>query len=162
MDLKKAGSKKQGHCYSKREEAAWPLLFLNNNDPVFCNLLFSGPYFFHGHKPTHVLKTRIVGADYLGEQVIGIYVYYVICKKLVGQIQAVPRLSKLFSGLLPLSEIYFSHFTKSESILDFVRVLQCLSDRSSSCLADCKSSCPYFSRCTDSSYSSYYTTLDSL
>ena len=71
---------------------------------------------------------------------------YVICKKLVGQIQAVPRLSKLFSGLLPLSEIYFSHFTKSESILDFVRVLQCLSDRSSSCLADCKSSCPYFSR----------------
>jgi hypothetical protein len=35
MDLKKAGSKKQGHCYSKREEAAWPLLFLNKNDPVF-------------------------------------------------------------------------------------------------------------------------------
>ena len=45
MDLKKAGCKKQGHCYSKREEAAWPLLFLNNNDPVFCTLLFSGPYF---------------------------------------------------------------------------------------------------------------------
>ena len=40
MDLKKAGSKKQGHCYSKREEAAWLLLFLNNNDTVFCNLLF--------------------------------------------------------------------------------------------------------------------------
>ena len=40
MDLKK-----QGHCYSKREEARLPLLFLNNNDPVFCNLLFSGPYF---------------------------------------------------------------------------------------------------------------------
>jgi hypothetical protein len=35
MDLKKAGSKKQGHCYSKREEAAWPLLFLNKNDPIF-------------------------------------------------------------------------------------------------------------------------------
>ena len=28
----------QGHCYSKKEEAAWPLLFLNNNDPFF----FSG------------------------------------------------------------------------------------------------------------------------
>ena len=25
----------QGHCCSKREEAAWPLLFLNNNDPFF-------------------------------------------------------------------------------------------------------------------------------
>ena len=46
MDLKKAGCKKQGHCYSKREEARLPLLFLNNNDPVFCNLLFSGPYVF--------------------------------------------------------------------------------------------------------------------
>ena len=41
MDLKKAGSKKQGHCYSKREEAAWPLLFLNNNDLVSCTLLFA-------------------------------------------------------------------------------------------------------------------------
>ena len=35
MDLKKSGSKKQGHCYSKTEEAAWRLLFLNNNDLVF-------------------------------------------------------------------------------------------------------------------------------
>ena len=30
------------HYYSKREEAAWPLLFLNNNDPVFFTFLFSG------------------------------------------------------------------------------------------------------------------------
>jgi hypothetical protein len=44
MDLKKAGSKKQGHCYSKREEAARLLLFLNNNDPIF----FS-PCFFQVH-----------------------------------------------------------------------------------------------------------------
>ena len=43
MDLKNACRKKQGHCYSKREETAWPLLFLNNNDPVFSNLLFPGP-----------------------------------------------------------------------------------------------------------------------
>ena len=35
MDLKKAGCKKQGHSYSKREEARLPLLFLNNNDLVF-------------------------------------------------------------------------------------------------------------------------------
>ena len=45
MGCKKQGAKKQGHCYSKREGAAWPLLFLNNNDPVFCTLLFTGPYF---------------------------------------------------------------------------------------------------------------------
>ena len=67
MDLKKAVPKKQGQCYSKREDAAWPFFFLNNNDPVFCNQLFSGPYFgpdfFQGHKPTHVFKTRIMGAD---------------------------------------------------------------------------------------------------
>ena len=67
MDLKKAESKKQGHCYSKREEAAWPLLFLNKNDPIFSPCFFSGPYFgpdfFQGHKLTHVFKTRIVGAD---------------------------------------------------------------------------------------------------
>ena len=67
MDLKKAGYKKQDHCYSKREEAIWPLLFLNNNDPVFCTLLFASHIFdlviFQGHKLTHVFKTRIVGAD---------------------------------------------------------------------------------------------------
>ena len=58
---------KQGNFYSKREEAAWLLLFLNNNDPVFFTLLLSGPYFepdfFQGYKQTHVFKTRIVGAD---------------------------------------------------------------------------------------------------
>ena len=41
MNLKKAGCKKQGHCYSKRDKARLPVLFLNNIDPVFCNLLFS-------------------------------------------------------------------------------------------------------------------------
>ena len=35
MGCKKQGAKKQGHCYSKREEAVWYLLFLNNNDPIF-------------------------------------------------------------------------------------------------------------------------------
>ena len=40
MGCKKQDAKK-GHCYSKREEAAWLLLFLNNNDPVFCTLLFA-------------------------------------------------------------------------------------------------------------------------
>ena len=41
MGCKKQGAKKQGHCYSKREEAAWPLLFLQ---PAFCNPYF-GPFF---------------------------------------------------------------------------------------------------------------------
>jgi hypothetical protein len=30
---------------------------------IFCTLFFFGPDFFTGHKPTHVFKTRIVGAD---------------------------------------------------------------------------------------------------
>jgi hypothetical protein len=38
--LKKAGSKKQVHCYSKRKEAAWSFLFLNNNDPGFFATFF--------------------------------------------------------------------------------------------------------------------------
>ena len=66
MGCKKQGAKKQGHCYSKREESAWPLLFLNKNNPVFCTLLFAThilDLFLQGHKPTHVFKTRIVGAD---------------------------------------------------------------------------------------------------
>ena len=39
MGCKKQVAKKQGHCYSKKEEARLPLLFLNNNDPVFCTTL---------------------------------------------------------------------------------------------------------------------------
>ena len=41
MGWKKQGAKKQDHCYSKREEARLLLLFLNNNDFVFCTLLFA-------------------------------------------------------------------------------------------------------------------------
>ena len=43
--VQKAGCKKQGHCYSKREEAAALFSFLNNNDPVFCTLLFASHIF---------------------------------------------------------------------------------------------------------------------
>ena len=67
---KKPGPKYGLQKAGRRKQAAWPLLFLNNNDPVFFTLLFSGPYlgtdFFQGHKPTHVFKTRILGADWLG------------------------------------------------------------------------------------------------
>ena len=31
MGCKKQGAKKKGHCYSKREEAVWPLFFLKTN-----------------------------------------------------------------------------------------------------------------------------------
>ena len=58
-------------CYSKL------LLFLNNKKrtrpsffhPVFFTPYF-GPYFFQVCKLTHVFKTIIVGADWLGEYVI--------------------------------------------------------------------------------------------
>ena len=53
MALKKAGCKKQGHCYSKREEARLPFLFLSNNALLFCTLLFSdfGTDFFEVPDP---------------------------------------------------------------------------------------------------------------
>ena len=35
IGCKKQGAKKPDHCYSEIEEAAWSLLFLNNNNPVF-------------------------------------------------------------------------------------------------------------------------------
>ena len=44
MGYKMQGAKKQGHCYSKREKATLPLLFLNNNDPGFF-----APCFFKVH-----------------------------------------------------------------------------------------------------------------
>ena len=52
--LKKQGAKNQGHCYSKKEEAAWSLLFLNNNDPVLLYPAFckkQGSRFFKSSRP---------------------------------------------------------------------------------------------------------------
>jgi hypothetical protein len=46
----KSRVQKQGHCYSKREEAEVAPHILD-------------PTFFQGHKPTHVFEMRIVGAD---------------------------------------------------------------------------------------------------
>ena len=66
MGYKTQGAKKQGHCYSKREEARLSLQHLSNNDPVFCTMLFATnilDLYFQAHKPIHVFKTRIVGAD---------------------------------------------------------------------------------------------------
>ena len=40
MPCKKAGCKKPNQYYTKREEAAWSLLILNNNDPVFLHPAF--------------------------------------------------------------------------------------------------------------------------
>ena len=39
MGCKKKGWEKQSHYYSKRQKGQLPLLFLNNNDLVFCTLL---------------------------------------------------------------------------------------------------------------------------
>jgi hypothetical protein len=43
MGLQKAGCKKEGHFYSKREEARLPLFFLNNIGPVFLHPAFCNP-----------------------------------------------------------------------------------------------------------------------
>jgi hypothetical protein len=63
MGFKNQGAKKRG-------EAAWSLLFLNTNGPVFCTLLFAthilSLFFFQGHKPTNVFTTTIVGVNRLG------------------------------------------------------------------------------------------------
>ena len=50
--------------YKKEKEAAWIFFLLNNNDPVFLH-----PNFFQGLKLTQDFKTRIVGADWLGNYV---------------------------------------------------------------------------------------------
>ena len=51
---KKQGAKKQGHCYSKGEKIRLPLLFLNNNDPVFLHPAVckkQGSQFFESFRP---------------------------------------------------------------------------------------------------------------
>ena len=47
-----------------KEKRLGCLFSLWRPDPIFCTPYF-GPYFFQGRKPTHVFKTRIVGADWL-------------------------------------------------------------------------------------------------
>ena len=57
------------HCYFKIQEATGPLLFLNNNDPAFCILLFAThilDLFFQGHKPTHVFQNKNSGSRLTG------------------------------------------------------------------------------------------------
>ena len=45
MGFKKQGVKKQGNCYSKREEARLPLLFLPNNDTLLFATHILDPFF---------------------------------------------------------------------------------------------------------------------
>ena len=65
MGCKKQGAKNQGHCYSKREEAALSLLFLNNNGPVVSTLLFATFFLkFQTLKKYQAdLINSVVGAD---------------------------------------------------------------------------------------------------
>ena len=70
MDLTKPGWKKQGHCYSKREEAAWPFLFLNNNDPVFMHPAFFRSifwtWFFSGSQTDPCFQNKNSGCRLTG------------------------------------------------------------------------------------------------
>ena len=68
---KKQSAKNQGHCNSKREEAAWSLLFLNKEWPCFFQPAFykkQGAPFF---KKQGAQFLRIVGADWLGTGLSG-------------------------------------------------------------------------------------------
>ena len=52
-----------------------PLLFLNNKKKILTPCFFHPiiwPYFFQGHKPTHVFTYRLVGADWLGDCLVWI------------------------------------------------------------------------------------------
>ena len=56
------GCKKQDALLFKKRKGRLACSLLNNNDHIFCTPYFE-PNFFQGHKPTHVFKTRKVGAD---------------------------------------------------------------------------------------------------
>ena len=62
---KKQGTKNQGHCYSKREEAARSLLFLNKKWPCFFQPAFC--------KMQGARFLRKVGADWLGDCLNGLF-----------------------------------------------------------------------------------------
>ena len=56
---KNQGAKKQGHFYSKREEAAWPFLFLNNNHPFFRFIFWT--WFFSGSQTDPLFQNKNSG-----------------------------------------------------------------------------------------------------
>ena len=78
MGCENQGAKKQGHCYSKREEARLPLLFLSNNDPVFLHPDFLQPIFwtfFSGSQTDPCFQNknsecRLTGRRYSGRTLI--------------------------------------------------------------------------------------------
>ena len=68
MDLKKAGCKKMVIVIPKEKRPGFPLFFATS----FFQVHILDMIFFQGHKPTHVFKTRKVGADWLGNWHVGI------------------------------------------------------------------------------------------
>ena len=73
---KKQSAKNQGHCNSKREEAAWSLLFLNKEWPCIFQPAFfkkqGAPFFKRQDAPF----LRIVGADWLGDCLTELFPIY--------------------------------------------------------------------------------------
>ena len=64
--LQNAGCKKQDHCYSKREEARLPLLFLT----LFLHLAFCNPYFwpfFSGSQTDPCFQNKNSGCRLTGQ-----------------------------------------------------------------------------------------------
>ena len=71
MGLKKQGAKNRAIVIQNPKRQPDLFSFWTTMTLFFLHPAFSGPYFgpdfFQGHKPTHVFKTRIEGADWLGE-----------------------------------------------------------------------------------------------
>ena len=61
---KKQSAKNQGHCYVKREEAAWSLFFLNKEWPCFFQPDFCKKQGAQIFKKQGARFLRIVGADW--------------------------------------------------------------------------------------------------
>ena len=70
---------KEGFCIK--------VFLLLKPDPICCTLYFG--LFFQGRKQTHVFKSRIVGADWLGERVPSVSKYAHILTKVCKQFSVV-------------------------------------------------------------------------
>ena len=125
------GCKKHSHCYSKREEAAWSLKFLNNNDPVICTLLFAShiwTQFFSGSQINPCFQKKNSGCRLTGRVFPKIpeffplfrlkdYLKYGFCKKSLRKDAPLTSWTLHWSGkkrrekVFNWSEVHFSEVT---------------------------------------------------